>query len=72
MFDTILDSDASLTYFNTRDILKNFKDVTNNIMLGNNSNMISLETGSYGLLKEVAYVLDLRINFIEYEKFMYR
>jgi hypothetical protein len=59
-----LDSGASRTYFNTRNILKNFKEVTNNIMLGDNSNMISLGSGTYGLLKEVAYVPDLRINLL--------
>jgi hypothetical protein len=59
-----LDSGASRTYFNNRNILKNFKEVTNNIMLGDNSNIISLGIGTYGLLKEVAYVPDLRINLL--------
>jgi hypothetical protein len=64
MFDTILDSGASRTNFNNRDILKTFKEVTNNIMLRDNSNMTSLGTGTYGLLKEVAYVPDLRIKLL--------
>jgi hypothetical protein len=64
MFDTIFYSGASRTYFNNRDILKTFKEITNNIMLGNHSSMISLGTGSYGLLKEVAFVPDLCINLL--------
>jgi hypothetical protein len=63
-FDVILDSGASKSYFNNLKMLTHFKKRNSSVMLGNNTITPCLRVGKFGVLKNVSFVTELRLNLL--------
>jgi hypothetical protein len=60
----VIDSGASKTYYNDISLLSNYKERKSTVMLGDERKMLIHGVGSHGLLHDVSFAPDLRLNLI--------